>query len=73
MNMQVLLEKSSIFTEVLKDQMDRTREKHAAVAATTQTRPTKAKQKERVGRSGSIPPILYPHPRPAKKVSSAQM
>jgi ATP-dependent DNA helicase len=52
MNMQVLLEKSSIFTEVLKDQMDRTREKHAAVAATTQTRPIKAKQKERVRRSG---------------------
>ena len=35
MNMQVLLEKSSIFTEVLKDQMDRTREKHAAVAVAT--------------------------------------
>jgi ATP-dependent DNA helicase len=50
MNMQVLLEKSSIFTEVLKDQMDRTREKHAAVAATTQTRPTKARQKQRGAR-----------------------
>jgi len=46
MNMQVLLEKSSIFTEVLKDQMDRTREKHAAVAATTQTRSTKPRQKQ---------------------------
>ena len=47
MNMQVLLEKSSIFTEVLKDQMDRAREKHAAVAATTQTRSTKTRQKQR--------------------------
>jgi ATP-dependent DNA helicase len=47
MNMQVLLEKSSIFTEVLKDQMDRTREKHAAVAAAaTQKRPAKAKPKQ---------------------------
>jgi ATP-dependent DNA helicase len=50
MNMQVLLEKSSIFTEVLKHQMDRTREKHAAVAATTQTRSTKAQQKQRGAR-----------------------
>jgi ATP-dependent DNA helicase len=47
MNMQVLLEKSSIFTEVLKDQMDRTREKHAAVAAATQKRSTKTKQNQR--------------------------
>jgi ATP-dependent DNA helicase len=52
MNMQVLLEKSSIFTEVLKDQMDRTREKHAAVAASTQKRPTKTKQNQRTGHSG---------------------
>jgi len=55
MNMQVLLEKSSIFTEVLKDQMDRTREKHAAVAAAataTQKRPAKAKPKQRVRYSG---------------------
>ncbi|KAH9953446.1 SNF2 family N-terminal domain-containing protein [Russula dissimulans] len=48
MNMQVLLEKSSIFTEVLKNQMDRTREKYAAVAAaTTQKRSTKTKQSPR--------------------------
>ena len=52
MNMQVLLEKSSIFTEVLKDQMDRTREKHAAVAASTQKRPTKTRQNPRAGHSG---------------------
>ncbi len=55
MNMQVLLEKSSIFTEVLKDQMDRTREKHAAVAAAataTQKRPAKAKPKQRARHSG---------------------
>ena len=52
MNMQVLLEKSSIFTEVLKDQMDRTREKHAAVAASTQKRPTKTKQNQRTAHSG---------------------
>lgn len=50
MNMQVLLEKSSIFTEVLKDQMDRTREKHAAVAASVQKRPIKTKQNQRSGR-----------------------
>ncbi|KAH9995294.1 SNF2 family N-terminal domain-containing protein [Russula vinacea] len=50
--MQVLLEKSSIFTEVLKDQMDRTREKHAAVAASTQKRPTKTKQNQRTGHPG---------------------
>ncbi|KAH9970340.1 SNF2 family N-terminal domain-containing protein [Russula compacta] len=50
--MQVLLEKSSIFTEALKDQMDRTREKHAAVAAATQKRSTKTKQKQRTGQSG---------------------
>jgi len=51
MNMQVLLEKSSIFTEVLKDQMDRTLQKHAAVAAvTTRKRSKKAKQNERVRR-----------------------
>ena len=48
--MRVLLEKSSIFTEVLKDQMDRTREKHAAVAAATPTRPTKPKQMQRAKR-----------------------
>jgi ATP-dependent DNA helicase len=51
MNMQVLLEKSSIFTEVLKNQMDRTREKHAAVAASTQKRPIKTKQNQHSGRS----------------------
>ncbi len=51
-NMQVLLEKSSIFTEVLKDQMDRTREKHAAVTVTTQNRPTKTKPKQRARQSG---------------------
>jgi len=52
MNMQVLLEKSSIFTEVLKDQMDRTREKHAAVAAATpQKRSTKTKQTQRGGKA----------------------
>ena len=49
MNMQVLLEKSSIFTEVLKDQMDRTREKHAAVAASIQKRPIRTKN-QRSGR-----------------------
>ena len=39
MNMEVLLQKSSIFTKALKDQMDRTRERHAAVtAASTQKR-----------------------------------
>ena len=52
MNMQVLLEKSSIFTEVLKDQMDRTREKHAAIAVATQNRPTKTKPKQRARQSG---------------------
>ena len=52
MNMQVLLEKSSIFTEVLKDQMDRTREKHAAVAVATHNRPTKTKPKQRARQSG---------------------
>ncbi|KAF8497837.1 SNF2-family ATP dependent chromatin remodeling factor snf21 [Russula emetica] len=53
MNMQVLLQKSSIFTEALKDQMDRTREKHAAVAAaSTQKRSKKTKQNKRDGRSG---------------------
>ena len=41
MNMQFLLEKSSIFTKVLKDQMDRTREKHAAIPVATQNRPTR--------------------------------
>jgi ATP-dependent DNA helicase len=50
--MQVLLERSSIFTEALKDQMDRTREKHAAVAASTQKRPKRTKQNQRVGNSG---------------------
>lgn len=50
--MQVLLEKSSIFTEVLKDQMDRTREKHAAVAVATQNRQTKTKPKQRARQSG---------------------
>ncbi len=52
MNMQVLLEKSSIFTKVLKDQMDRTREKHAAVAVATQNRPTKTKPKQRAKQAG---------------------
>jgi ATP-dependent DNA helicase len=52
MNMQALLEKSSIFTEALKDQMDRSRKKHAAVAATTQKRAPKAKQVRRSSRSG---------------------
>jgi ATP-dependent DNA helicase len=56
MNMQVLLQKSSIFTEALKDQMDRTREKHAAVAAvaaaSTQKRSKTTKQNKRVGSSG---------------------
>ena len=52
MNMQVLLQKSSIFTEALKDQMDRTREKHAAVAAAaTQKRSKKTKQIKLGGRS----------------------
>ena len=50
--MQVLLEKSSIFTEALKDQMDRTREKHAAVAVATQNRPTKTKPKQRAKQAG---------------------
>src|SRR5260221_3602469 len=52
MNMQVLLEKSSIFTKVLKDQMDRTREKHAAVAIATQNRATKTKPKQRAKQAG---------------------
>jgi ATP-dependent DNA helicase len=54
MNMEVLLQRSSIFTEALKDQMDRTREKHAAVAAaaSTQKRSKKTKQDKRVGRPG---------------------
>ena len=52
MNMQALLEKSSIFTEALKDQMDRSREKHAAVAAKTQKRASKANQTQRAARSG---------------------
>src|SRR5260221_12956177 len=52
MNMQVLLEKSSIFTKVLKDQMDRTREKHAAVAVATQNRTTKTKPKQRAKQAG---------------------
>jgi ATP-dependent DNA helicase len=51
--MQVLLQRSSIFTEALKDQMDRTREKHAAVAAaSTQKRSKTTKQKKRVGPPG---------------------
>jgi len=37
MVMQVLLEQSSTFTEVLKDQMDRAREKYSPVAVATQT------------------------------------
>jgi hypothetical protein len=53
MNMQVLLEKSSIlasiFKELLKNQMDRTCEKHAAVAASIQKRPIKTKN-QRSGR-----------------------
>lgn len=52
MNMQALLEKSSIYTEALKEQMDRSREKHASVAATAQARTPKQKQKQRAGRSG---------------------
>ena len=53
MNMQVLLQKSSIFTEALKDQMDRTREKHAAVAAASAQRQSKTtKQNKRGGRPG---------------------
>jgi ATP-dependent DNA helicase len=52
MNMQVLLQKSSIFTEALKDQMDRTREKHAAVAAASQKRSKTTKQGKRGGRTG---------------------
>ncbi|KAH9009313.1 SNF2-family ATP dependent chromatin remodeling factor snf21 [Lactarius hengduanensis] len=51
MNMEALLEKSAIYTEALKDQMDRSREKHASVA-TAQTRTPKPKQKQRAGRSG---------------------
>lgn len=50
--MQVLLQKSSIFTEVLKDQMDRTRERHAAIAVSTGKRSKNAKQNKSVGRSG---------------------
>lgn len=51
--MQVLLQKSSIFTEVLKDQMDRTRERHAAIAvSSTGKRSKNAKQNKSVGRSG---------------------
>ena len=53
MDMQVLLEKSSIFTEVSKDQMDRTREKHAAVAETTQPK-TNLKQRARQSGRHSI-------------------
>ena len=52
MNMQVLLEKSSIFTKVLKDQMDRTCEKHAAIPVATLNRPTKTKLKQCPGQSG---------------------
>jgi ATP-dependent DNA helicase len=54
MNMEVLLQKSSIFTKALNDQMDRTREQHAAIAAaSTQKRSKKTtKQDKRVGRSG---------------------
>ena len=52
MNMQALLDKSTIYTEALKEQMDRSREKHASVAATAQTRTSNAKQKQRAGRPG---------------------
>jgi len=53
MNMEVLLQRSSIFTQALKDQMDRSREKHAAVAAaSTQKRSKNTKQNKRAGRSG---------------------
>jgi ATP-dependent DNA helicase len=52
MNMQALLDKSTIYTEALKEQMDRSREKHASVAASAQSRTPKAKQKQRAGRSG---------------------
>ena len=47
--MQALLDKSTIYTEALKEQMDRSREKLVSVA---QTRTPKAKQKQRAGRSG---------------------
>ena len=52
--MEVLLQRSSIFTEALKDQMDRTREKHAAVAAaaSTQKRSKMTNQNKRVGGPG---------------------
>lgn len=53
MNMEVLLQRSSIFTQALKDQLDRSREKHAAVAAaSTQKQSKNAKQNKRAGRSG---------------------
>lgn len=52
MNMQALLDKSTIYTEALKEQMDRSREKQASVAATTKTRTPKTKQRQSVGRSG---------------------
>jgi len=52
MNMQVLLEQSSIFTEVSKDQMDRMREKRSPVAVATQNRLTKMKSKQRARQSG---------------------
>ena len=53
MNMQALLDKSAIYTEALKEQMDRSREKHASeAAAATQTRTSKPQQKQRAGRSG---------------------
>ena len=52
MNMQVLLEQSSIFNEVFKDQMDRTREKLSPVAVAAQNCPTKTKRKQRGRQSG---------------------
>ena len=53
MNMQALLEKSpTTSTKVVKDPMDRTREKHAAVAVATPNRLTKTKPKQRARQSG---------------------
>jgi len=52
MNMQILLESPSIFTEVLKDQMDGIRAKHAAVAVATPNCPMKTKLKQRARQSG---------------------
>jgi len=53
MSMQVLLEQSSTSTEVLKDQMDRTREKHSdsPLAVATQNCLTKTRPKQRARQS----------------------